>query len=370
VSWRADVGSAIETTPVVDDGAVYAGTDGGSVVRHAVDDGGQEWRFEADAPILDLAVAGDAVLGVSGTVELAADQTVHAIEAESGAQRWTFSPGNWWLDLLATRDGTVYVATADDALGPTGQTLFAVPVGSGNPAWSAEIGDPREAVLTDDGIFVSSTGRLYAFDRADGTKRWHVETPDPVYTTLAAADGTVVQGFQPEDAEVYGLLAGFDPGSGEERWRLDEWTVTSVSARNGDLYAGGAAVAAVDPADGTARWRTEWSGFVTEAGIGERRVYAGSESVRALDRERGETAWTWSPDPAQGGVQAAGITDGRLYCDAYHEADPRNQYKFAVGTAAGDGVWAFEDGTQLTDLAVSESIAVAGGANGYLYGLQ
>lgn len=371
VVWYADVGSAVETTPVVGDGAVYAGTESGTVRRYAVADGSEDWVFEADAPIQDLALAGDAVLAVVGTTELAADQTLYAVDAASGEQLWTFSPGNWWLELLATRDGTVYVATADDVLGPTGETLFAVPVDSGgDPAWSAEIGDPREAVLADDGIFVSSTGRLYAFDRADGAKRWHVETPDPVYTTLAAADGTVVQGFQPEDADVYGLLAGFDPASGEERWRLDDWTVTSAGTRDGALYAGGANVAAVDPAEGTTRWQSEGSGFVTETGVGEARVYAGSERVRAIDRESGETGWTWSPDPAQGGVQAAGIADGRLYCDAYHDADPRNQYKFAVVTTAGDGVWTFEDDTQLTDLAVGDGLAVAGGANGRLYALR
>jgi len=370
VSWYADVGSAIETEPVVGDGAVYAGTEGGAVVRHALADGGQEWVFEADAPIQDLALAGNAVLAVVGTTELSADQTLYALDTDSGSERWTFSPGGWWLDLLGTHDGTVYVATADDVLGPTGQELFAVPVADGDPAWSAEIGDPREAVLTDDGVFVSSTGRLYAFDRADGTKRWHAETPDPVYTTLAAADGTVVQGFQPEDADVYGLLAGFDPETGEERWRLDDWTVTSVGVRDGDLYAGGAAVAALDPADGTMRWRTDRPGFVTEGGIGESRVYAGNESVQAIDRESGEVGWTWSPEPAQGGVQVGGISDGRLYLDAYHDADPRNQYKFAVGTTAGDGVWTFEDDTQLTGLAVGEGLAVAGGANGRLYALQ
>jgi len=368
--WSADVGSAVETTPVAGDGAVYAGTEGGAVFRHAIDDGSEEWVFEADAPIQGLALADDAVLAVVGTTELSADQTLYAVDAASGERLWTFGPGNWWLELLATRDGTVYVATADDVLGPTGQELFAVPVADGDPAWSAEIGDPREAVLTEDGIFVSSTGRLYAFDRADGNERWYAETPDPVYTTLAAADGVVVQGFQPEDADVYGLLAGFDPGSGEERWRLDDWTVTSTGTRDGDLYAGGAAVAAVDPADGTTRWQTEEQGFVSESAVGETHLYAGSESVRAIDRESGETGWTWSPDPAQGGVQVAGIADGRLYLDAYHDADPRNQFKFAVGTNAGDGQWAFEDGTQLTDLAVGESVAVVGGANGRLSALQ
>jgi outer membrane protein assembly factor BamB len=368
--WSTDLGSAVETTPLVGGDAVYAGTEGGSVVRHALADGTREWVFEAGAPIQDLALAGDAVLAVSGTVELAADQTLQALDADSGTQRWTFSPGNWWLELLATRDGTVYVATADDALGPTGQTLFAVPLAGGDPAWSAEIGDPREAVLTEDGIFVSSTGRLYAFDRADGNKRWHAETPDPVYTTLAAADGVVVQGFQPEDSDLYGLLAGFDPGSGEERWRLDDWTVTSTGAREGDLYVGGAAVAAVETDDGTTRWQTEEHGFVRDDAIDERHLYASSENVRAIDRETGETWWTWSPDPAQGGVQVAGIADGRLYLDAYHDAEPRNQFKFAVGTNAGDGVWAFEDGTQLTDLAVGERVAVVGGANGRLYALQ
>lgn len=367
VSWWADLESPVEIPPVVSEGSVYAGVEDGTITAHATADGTVRWRFDAERPVRELALADGSLLAVTGTTELGADHTLLALDAATGDRRWTFSPTDWWLELLATRDGRVYVGTADDALGPTGQTLYAVPVADGEPDWSAEIGDPREAVLTEDAVFVSTTGRVFAFERADGSERWRVETPDPTFTTLAAIDGTVLQGFEPEDADVFGILAGFDATTGEERWRVDDRTVTSVGTRGGDLYVGGETVAAVDPADGRTLWASDGAGFVTDAGVGRARVYAGSDDIRAYDRESGEMAWAWTPDPTQGGVQPTGLVGGLLHLDAYHDAEPRNQYKFTVDTDTGESVWTFEDGTALTDLAVGDAAAAVGGENGRLY---
>jgi outer membrane protein assembly factor BamB len=370
VSWSVDRGSPLSTAPVVDGGAVYAGTRDGAVSRHASEDGAASWTHRTDAPIQDIAVADDAVLAVSGTTELAAGHALVALDPASGERLWRFSPTDWWLELLATREGRVYVGTADDVLGQRDETLYAVPLASGEPAWEATVGDPREAVFAEDAVYVSTTGRLSAFDTAEGTELWQAGTPDPTFTTLAAVDGTVVQGFQPDDAGVYGLLAGFDASTGEERWRLDDWTVTSVATRGGDLYVGGAAVAGVDPTDGTTRWKSEVSGFVTEGAVGDERVYAGGDTLRSLDRKSGGVAWTWTPDPAQGGVQAAGLGGGVLHLDAYHDAEPRNQYKFAVDADTGDGVWTFEDGAELTDIVLGDDVAVVGCESGRLYGFD
>ncbi|MFB6150982.1 MAG: PQQ-binding-like beta-propeller repeat protein [Haloarculaceae archaeon] len=370
LSWAVGLESAVSTRPVVGGGAVYAGTESGTVTRRASGDGAQVWTYDAGEPIRDLALEGGRVLAVSGTTELAAGHTLLALDASSGERTWEFSPTGWWLELVAAHAGQVYVATADDVLGDESETLYAIPVRTGEPAWSVEsIGTAREGVIGDDALYLSTWERLHAFATADGTERWAVRTPDPVGTTLGLADGTVVQGHEPDDGGAFGVLAGFDAATGDRRWLFDDWSVTSVGTREGDLYAGGAAVAALDPADGTVRWESDAGGFVTGAGVGGERVYAGSETLGAFDRESGERAWTWSPDPPQGGVQAAGVRDGTVYLDAYRDADPRNRYKFGVDADSGDGLWSFEDATDLTDLVLGDDLAVAGGRTGRLYAL-
>jgi len=370
LEWWVDRGAPVTATPAVADGTVYAGTEDGTVSAHASDTGETTWEHEADEQIQELTVGEGHVLAVSGTTELSAGQKLYALDAATGDERWTFSPTGWWLDLLAVHEGRVYVGTEDDVVGERNETLYAVGLEAGEPAWEATIGDPREAVFDDETLYLSTTDRVDAFATDDGTERWHAATPDPTFTTLAVAGGTVVQGFEPEDADVFGLVAGFDADTGEELWRLDDWFVTSTAARDGDLYVGGERVVAVDPVDGTTEWTFEEGGFLTDASVDDGRVYAGGDGVAALDRASGEGAWTFAPEPAQGGVQVAGRTGGTLYLDAYHDADPRNQYKFAVDAATGEQRWAFEDGTELTGLAVGDGLAVAGGENGRVYGLS
>ena len=219
LEWWVDRGAPVTATPAVADGTVYAGTEDGTVSAHASDTGETTWEHEADEQIQELTVGEGHVLAVSGTTELSAGQELYALDAATGDERWTFSPTDWWLDLLAVHGGRVYVGTEDDVVGEHNETLYAVGLEAGEPAWEATVGDPREAVFDDETLYLSTTDRVDAFATDDGTERWHAATPDPTFTTLAVAGGTVVQGFKPEDADVFGLLAGFDADTGEELWR-------------------------------------------------------------------------------------------------------------------------------------------------------
>jgi len=368
VAWRDPFDGPVTAQPVVGENRLFAGSEAGALRAYAPS-GDLAWQRDRSSQVRDLTVADGTLLALVGTDELWSSHTVHALDAASGRERWTFSPTDWWLEVLAASDGTAYVATADDSISGSGETLYALALDGGDVEWSTEIGDPREAVVTDDGVFVSAHGRVHGFDRADGRKRWS-RSAEEVYSTLAVVDGTVVYADQSEADGVYSELLGLDAGSGEKRWRFDSWAATTTVAGDGDLFAGGARTARIDPSDGSARWTVENPGWLTDASLTGSRLYAGGDELHALARDGGERAWTWTPDPPQGGVSAAGIADGTLYLDAYHDAEVRNQYKFAVETADGSGRWTFENGTELTDLSVGTDFAVAGGEDGTLYALR
>ncbi|ELZ23157.1 serine/threonine protein kinase-like protein [Halosimplex carlsbadense 2-9-1] len=368
VAWRDAFDEPVTARPFVGEDRLFAGSEGGTLRAYG-SDGDLAWKRDFPSRVRDLTVADGTLLALVGTDELSSAHTVHALDAASGRERWTFSPTDWWLDVLAASGGTAYVATADDALSESGETLYALDLVGGDTEWSAGIGDPREAVLTDDAVVVSSSGRTYGFDRTDGRQRWS-RPAETVYSTLAAVDGTVVYADSSEADDVYSELLGLDAASGEERWRLDSWAVTTTVAGDGDLFAGGARTARIDPADGSAAWTVDKPGLLTDAGLTGDRLYAGGDELHALTREGGERAWTWTPDPPQGGVSAAGVADETLYLDSYHDADVRNQYKFAVETADGSDRWTFENGTELTDLSVGADLAVGGGEDGTLYALR
>jgi len=369
VVWFASAGSSVSADPVVGDSTVYAGSEDGAVHAYDGATGELAWTFDAGEAIQNMARSDGTLLTVSGTTELFADQTLDALDAASGARRWTASPREWWLDLVVAADGTAYVATADDVIEPGGETLYAYSLSDGRMEWSADTGDTREGVLTDDAVVVSTYERTYASDRTSGETLWQREVPDETLTTLGAVGDTVVYAYEDPAASVYSVLVGVDAATGEDRWRFEAFGVTSTAVRDGVVYAGGGGVAALDPADGSTLWTDDSGGFLTDESATADRVYAGGESIRALDRQSGELEWTWTPDPPQSGVSVAGTTGEAVLVDAFHEADPRNQYKFAVDPADGSQRWAFEDGTDLTDLAVGGAGAATGGENGLLYAL-
>ena len=368
VAWQRRYDDSVTADPVVGEDLVVAGSESGTI--RAYDHAGAElWTVEESVPVQDLAMDDGTLLALLGTNELSSSQTVHALDASSGRERWSFSPTDWWLEVLAVENGIAYVATADDVLEETGETLYALAVDDGEPRWSASIGDPREAVLTDDAVYVASTGRTYAVDRADGSERWD-RPAEEIFTTLAAVDGTVVYAIDSETEGRYSELLGLDAVTGEEQWRFDSWAVTTTVAGDGDLFVGGARTASLDPTDGTVRWEHDTPGFLTDESLDAQRLYAGGDSLVAYDRESGGGGWSWTPDPPQGAVSAAGITDGTLYLDSYHDADVRNQYKFAVEVDSDTGQWAFENETELTDLAVGAGLTATGGKDGRLYALR
>lgn len=377
VAWQRAFESAVTAVPVVEGGAVYAASEDGTVRRYAAGDGSETWSTSFSRPVQSLASGEGLLLVIAGTYELGSEQTLHALDAGSGEEQWSFTPTDWWLATLGVRDGTAYVSTADDAVGGSGETLYALAVPGGDELWSAGVGDPREAVVTDDAIYVSSYGRVQALDRDTGDELWNQEVSDEAFGTLGAVDDAVVYAYRAPETDVFSLLVGVDPSTGQERWRFEDWAVTFTATRDGTVYAGGAGVAAIDPADGSTVWAdAETPGTVRDPGVTGDRVYAGGETLRAFDRDDGELDWEWTPDPPQAGVSPAGVVSGSVYLDSYRDGDPRNRYKFAVDAASGEGRWAFEDGTGLTDLAVGTDSpgdgvrAVAGGGNGRLYALR
>lgn len=364
--WRRTLGSAVQPAPTVSDRTVYVGTKAGSLAALSTSDGQKRWSVDLGEPIQSTPLAVDGMIVVLfGTHSLNANHRVRAFDAATGKERWTFEPDSWWAELLGTRDGTLYVGTADDMLSDTGQTLYAVSLADGSEQWSAEIGDPRAGLVTEDAVYVPAYGRLYAYNARDGTRRWTKPLSDYRYGTVAATSETVFYVDESEDSR--GRLFAVDAASGDEKWRFDEWSVTSTARQQGTLFVGGDHVAAFDATGGaTPHWQAPQSGFVTDASPRGDRLFAGGDAVRAYAGSDGTLQWDWQSDAQV--LLPAGVDDGVLYLDAVSEQEPNNRYKFALD-ADGTPRWQFERQTELTDLAVGDGRAFTGGQNGIVYAI-
>ena len=368
LAWTFETGGAIPVAPTTADETVFVPSEDGNLYALAATNGQELWRFEAEQPFLGASVAHDGtVIARSGSYDLFSEQAIHALDPETGEERWRHAEP-WWLSVLGSHDGTIYVATEDDAISPSGETLYAFDLEDGAKEWTAEIGDASGGLATDDTVYVPAFGRVYAIDAASGDRRWATDVSRYYFETIAEVDDFVC--YVDDDGDQRGVLFARDAESGEQRWTFDDWFVSSTTTHDGTLYVGGEHIAAFDLESGTPRWQTDASGFVPSAPVRDGTLYAGGNGSRAIYIENGTVHWSWTPDVSVQGLVPAAADHGAVYFDSYREADPRNRYKFAVEAESGSTRWTFGPDDQLTDLTVGEQGVYVGGDDGIVYGLE
>jgi outer membrane protein assembly factor BamB len=196
-------------------------------------------------------------LYVNGAVYVGtADNSLLALEAETGALRWQFKTSHsvWAQPVYA--NGILYVASLD-------KKLYALDAESGDEIWRKEFtgaiaGSPA---INEGRIYIGSFDKkLYALDAQTGAEEWSTAANDWIWAAPVYADGSVY--FADIDAYVY----AYDAESGREQWRVTlpgtiqatpviyEDTVIVVTADIENAAAQGAVVA-LDRATGAVRWQ-------------------------------------------------------------------------------------------------------------------
>jgi serine/threonine-protein kinase len=81
--WKATLGDAVRSSPVLRDGVLYVGCRDGRLYAFDVSNGRERWRYQAAAAI-------HSTPSISGNLVLvgADDGTVSAIDRTSGVRRW------------------------------------------------------------------------------------------------------------------------------------------------------------------------------------------------------------------------------------------------------------------------------------------
>ena len=237
------------SSPAVVDGVVYVGSDDGNLYALDAASGEQRWAFATGEAVWLLlrrwwtasstwaatmatstpldAASGRAALGVrhgrvtavesspavvdgvvyvgSGDASHVGKGNVYAIDAASGAQRWSFAAGDVVLSSPAVVDGVVYVGSGR-VVGASESNVYALDAASGEQRWAFLTGGTVFAspVVVDGVVYVGSWDHnLYALDAASGEQRWSFTTGDPVTSSPAVVDGIVY--FGSEDSKLYAL---------------------------------------------------------------------------------------------------------------------------------------------------------------------
>ena len=161
--WSAATGG-LPSYPLIAGGRVYFG-DGGNVVARNEADGSTAWGPLTLSPSSALPAYDN------GTIfAIAAEGTLSALDAATGAQRWsTQLQASGFQSNPTAANGSVYVAG--------GGILFAVSEATGAVLWSQSVvgsGD-SSPVVTATGVYLAYTcPEVYDFDPATGALIWHV----------------------------------------------------------------------------------------------------------------------------------------------------------------------------------------------------
>ncbi|MGW1073785.1 outer membrane protein assembly factor BamB family protein [Streptomyces sp. NPDC002537] len=308
----------------VADGRIHA-SDGPTLYALDAADGAERWRLATDGWVYSLrADRGTIVTGTRGG-------GVQAWEAANGELLW--ETGGLQTDFETpdcgpfVQDGTVYVWAEG--------RLRALEARTGAERWSYPVGDaascggvPVRLLAAPDGVvYVAAGTRVLAIDVARGDVRWRFEAPAVFLSPPAFAPGPSVAGGGVYAADYLGTVYALDAATGRDRWRIatePRQSTEPVLVASGAVHLGsGGALYTLDAVTGTPRWRFAAGGDVVGAPVvADGRVHFGSADhcLYTVDAAGGQLRWklatggeiTGSP-VAMGGVVYACSKDRCVY---------------------------------------------------------
>ncbi|RDG35115.1 outer membrane protein assembly factor BamB family protein, partial [Streptomyces corynorhini] len=276
-------------------GRIHA-SDGPTLYALDGKDGSERWRLQTDAWVYSLKVdRGTVVTGTRGG-------GIQAWEAANGEKLWETSGAQTDFETPesgpAVHDGTVYAWK--DA------RLLALDARTGAERWSYPVGDAascggvpvRVSPAADGQLYVSAGPRVLSVDIASGHVRWHFEAPAVFLSPPAFAPGPAVTGGGVYLADYLGTVYALDATTGKDRWRIateSRQSIEPVLVADGNVHVGsGSALYTLDAVTGTPKWRFAAGGEVVGAPVvADGRLHFGSADhvLYTLDASGGQLRW-------------------------------------------------------------------------------
>jgi PKD repeat protein len=310
--WNYTTGSMVTSSPAVDTGVVYIGSEDGNLYAMNAESGSLIWKFTTGGYVSSSPkISGGLVYVGSG------DRTLYALNAASGTPVWSCRTGSGISTSPALAEGIVYFGSEDG-------TIYALDADSGTEIWNYTTGNYlHSSPEVNNGVLYigSYDHNLYALDAATGSPLWKYTTGNTILSSPAVAEGMVYIGSY--DHNVYAL----DAGSGTEVWRYTTGNtiLSSPVVAGGTVYIGSSDgnIYALDAGSGTLAWTYKTGSEVDSTPlVADGIVYAGSGdgNLYALDAATGNLIWDYpvgspvdsSPSTANGMIYV-GSNDHRIY---------------------------------------------------------
>lgn len=364
VRWVFQADGPVGTRVLFRDGTVFLGTKAGRVWALDAADGSVRWRYDTPEAVYTttghaLGLHRERLVAISGEDVGTGGHRyrLHALDPGTGDVDWTTDgfPGRW-NGLFGVAAGALVLGSSDDVVGDHRDPMALVEF-DGATRWSAETGGLRGVATAGTTVAIGVYDAVSGRAAADGSERWRRETPIQ-YRGLVADDATIY--LARDDREAPGIDA-LDPATGEPRWTVREWFVSTLRrvGRSG-VVAGGEHVVRF-AADGSEQWRYDPGGYVAGVPLLDGTLFTTPDkTVAAVDAETGAERWR---TPAGGDVVPVVGADGVVVSERGREA----QY-VAHDAATGEQRWTLGvEGSSLPEPAVGDGAFFVGDASGRVF---
>lgn len=389
VQWRFKTGAHVLSSPAVAGETVFIGSGDGFVYALNRATGEPRWRFATQGPVASSPAVHDGLVFVSSL-----DGYVYGIDAATGTQRWRFrtqgerrftapgihgaiprsermpDPFDVFLSSPVVAHGVVYIGSGD-------QHVYALEASTGALRWSFRAGDVIHAspAVHDGVVYVGSWDRnLYALDARSGAERWRYTTGNDttiynqigIASSAAVADGMVFVGGRD------GKFHAVDAATGAARWVHDNrggWTIGSPALRDGVVYfatSDGTRFKALDAATGAVRFdlQNKAVSFSSPSIAGDRVYYGTSDGfVQAVDLTRGTLVAQFQSDGSRANLAAWVDSAGRLQSGRMFPDRTLDGMVMGLRTM-------FTVGSILSSPAIVDGVLFVGSTDGTVYAIR
>ena len=309
-----DVGDVAFTRPVVADGRVFVGRqilvgpeqslpDEHHVEAYDAETGDRIWRTSVSGRPHPPSIVGSTAL-------IHDNQGLYALDAASGAQKWTSDRSLRVDSILPTVDGILVVANGED----TSNVGLVSLDSDGREKWRVQVPQPmigsNLAWANHRAYLVTTDAKLVAFDTSEGTVAWMRDLQDGDDTAPARLVATPCAAFVTIDGVLYAVT----------RDGIQAWSTEAAGrelATDGELIYGFDSwgyLHAVAIADGTQRWE-QWhtGGSFTDPTLGAETLFAGSLDGVLLAVSTADGSEQWAIKRDWDGVALPSLVDDTLY---------------------------------------------------------
>lgn len=254
VLWSKARGTQGPSSPAVANGLVFIGDLDNSVYAFDARTGAPVWKVTTGNEVWSSpTVANGIVYIISG------DGNIYALDAAGGAVLWmktVFGFGTFFTGDPAVAGGVVYIpASTSDA------SLYAVDAKTGAPRWSVNYGSMvRSSPAVANGVVYAGMddGSLYALDANTGILHWKSPTLGTSMRAAAVGNGLVFVGAT--DGNDNPALYGINASNGAIVWKFLTggigYNLSSPAYANGVVYMpGGVGLYALDANTGAVLWQ-------------------------------------------------------------------------------------------------------------------